>query len=59
MLTHETVHGGVHLDVKVTALALTKLDGILDKSLVSGLVGRSEDERGVGRRILGLVDIDS
>ena len=59
MLTHETIHCSVHLDLEVTALALAELDGIVNEPLVGGLVRRCEDERGVGGRVLGLVDIDS
>lgn len=58
MVTYETVHGSIHLHVEISTLGLAKFDGILDESLVSGLVSRREDERRVGRRILGLVDID-
>lgn len=57
--TYETVHGRVGLGLDVTALGLTGLDSSIDQALVSGLVCSSEDERRVGRRVLGLVDIDS
>ena len=57
--TYETVHGGVDLVVDAASLALAKLYSDIDEALVSRLSSSREDERRVGRRILGLVDIDS
>ena len=57
--THEAVHSSVNLVVDAAALALAEFHGGVNETLVRGLVGRREDERGVGGRILGLVDIDS
>ena len=57
--TYETVHGGVDLVVNAAALCLAGSDSGINEALVGGLVGRREDERRVGGRILGLVDIDS
>ena len=57
--THKTVHGRVSLLLDAAALLLAVLDSSIDQTLVRGLVRRGEDERRVGGRILGLVDIDS
>ena len=57
--TYETVHGSIDLVVNVAALCLAGGDSGINEALVGGLVGRREDERRVGGRILGLVDIDS
>lgn len=59
MCTYETVHGRIGLGLDVTALGLTGFDGSIDQALVGGLVSSGENERRVGRRVLGLVDIDS
>ena len=55
---YQTVDGGVHLGLEVATLALREADGVVDEVLVGGLVCRRKDERRVGGRILGLVDID-
>ena len=57
--THKAVQGSVRLVIDTAALLLAGLDGGIDQALIPGVVCRSEDERRVGRRILGLVDIDS
>ena len=59
METHQTVHGGIDLLIDAAALLLALRDSRINQTLVLGLSGRSEDERRVGGRILGLVDIDS
>ena len=59
METHQTVHGGIDLLIDAAALLLAGRDRVVDQTLVCGLVRSREDERRVGRRILGLVDIDS
>ena len=58
MMTHEAVHSGVHLVLEVTTLALAKLDGMVDQTLVRRLVRSCENQRWVGRGVLGLVDVD-
>ena len=57
-LAHQTVNSRVHLHVEITALALGVVDGTVDQSLVSGLSSSLKNERGVGGRVLGLVDVD-
>ena len=57
-LDEEVVEGGIDLLVDVAAVLLAVLDGGVDELLVLGLLGGSEDERGVGRGILGLVLVD-
>ena len=59
LMTHKTVHRGVDLVLEVAALALAELDGIVNQTLVSRLVRRGQNQRGVGGGILRLVDIDS
>ena len=59
MSTYKAVHGSVDLLINAAALALAVLDSGVDQTLVGGLACRSEDERWVRGRILGLVDIDS
>lgn len=54
-LDEEAVESGVDLAVNVTALLLGVLDGGVDQLGVLGLLGGSEDERGVGGGILRLV----
>ena len=56
--THEAIHSSADLVVDATTFALAELHGSVNETLVRGLVGRCEDERGVGGRVLGLVDID-
>lgn len=57
-LDEEAVEGGIDLVVDVTALGLGVLHGLVDQGGVLGLLGGSEDERGVGGGILGLVLAD-
>ena len=45
--------------LKLATLALAELDGIVNQTLVSRLVRRGQNQRGVGGGILRLVDIDS
>ena len=58
LMTHESVHGSVDLVLDVTALLLAELDGVVDQTLVGGLVRGLEDERRVRRGILRLVLVD-
>ena len=57
-LNEETVQGGVDLLVKSDALLLAGSDGGVDEAGVLGLLGGSEDQRGVGGGILRLVLVD-
>lgn len=57
-LHQQVVQRGVDLLVGGAAVALAVLDGGIDQLCILGLLGRSEDERGVGRRILRLVLVD-
>ena len=54
-LDQESVKSIVDLLVQVATLLLGKVDGGIDQLGVLGLLGSSEDERGVGSGILGLV----
>ena len=58
LMTHEAVHCGVGLVLEVATLLLAELDSVVNQALVGRLVRGLEDERRVGGRILGLVDID-
>ena len=58
-LNQESVESIVDLLVQVATLLLGEVDSGIDQLGVLGLLGSSEDERGVGGSILGLVDIDS
>ena len=57
-LHKEVVQCGVDLVVDAAAVLLAILDGGVDELRVLGLLRRGEDERGVGRGILGLVLVD-
>ena len=57
-MTYQTVSSRLDLRIKVTALLLGVLDGVVDQTLVSRLVCSLENERGVSGRILGLVSVD-
>lgn len=57
-LDQEAVEGVVNLGVEVTALLLAVLNGDVHQLGVLGLLGGSQDERGVGGGILGLVLAD-
>lgn len=57
-LNEETVQGGVDLLVKSDTLLLAGSDGGVDEAGVLGLLGRSQDQRGVGGGILRLVLVD-
>lgn len=57
-LNEETVQGGVDLLVKSDALLLAGSDGGVDEAGVLGLLGGSQDQRGVGGGILRLVLVD-
>lgn len=57
--THKAVHGRIGLLLDAAAFLLAVLNSSIDQTLVVRLVRRGEDERRVGGRILGLVDIDS
>lgn len=50
--THQSVDGMVDLNVHATALGLSVRDGVVDQASISGLVGCSQDQRGVGGGIL-------
>lgn len=54
-LHQEVVEGGIDLLLDGAAVLLAVLNGGIDQLRVLGLLGGSEDERGVGGRILGLV----
>jgi hypothetical protein len=54
-LDEETVKSVLDLGVNVAALALGVLNSSVDELGVLGLLGGSEDQRGVGGGILGLV----
>ena len=57
-LNEETVQGGVDLLVKSDTLLLAGSDGGVDEAGVLGLLGGSQDQRGVGGGILRLVLVD-
>ena len=57
-LNEETVQGGVDLLVKRDTLLLAGSDGGVDEAGVLGLLGGSQDQRGVGGGILRLVLVD-
>jgi hypothetical protein len=54
-LDQETVEGVVDLRVEVATLALAVGNGVVNQLGILGLLGSSQDERGVGGGILGLV----
>lgn len=54
-LDEKTVERRVHLAVDIGAVLLAIGDSSVDEVRVFGLLGGSEDERGVGRGVLGLV----
>lgn len=56
--THQSVHRSIRLIIDAATLALPILNSSINQTLISRLVGRSKDKRRVGRRILGLIDID-
>jgi len=57
-LHQQVVERGIDLVLQVFAVLLAVLDSRVNQLLVLGLLGRGEDERGVGGRILGLVLLD-
>lgn len=57
-LHQEVVQCGVNLLLDVAAVLLAILDSRVNQLLVLGLLGRGEDERGVGGRILWLILVD-
>jgi hypothetical protein len=57
-LDQQVVQCAVDLVLNVLSVLLAVLDSGVDQLLVLLLLGRSEDERGVGGRILGLVLVD-
>ena len=57
-LNEKTVKSQLDLVVGRTALGLGVGNGLVDQSDVLGLLGSGQDERGVGRGILGLVLAD-
>lgn len=57
-LNQETVEGGVDLLVEGETLLLSGSDGGVNKAGVFGLLGSSQDQRGVGGGILRLVLVD-
>lgn len=54
-LNKETVESVVDLLVDIALSLLGVLDSVVDQLSILGLLGGSEDERGVGGSILGLV----
>lgn len=56
--THQTVHGRARLSLNIATLLLAVLHSGINKTSIARLSRRREDERRVGGRILGLVDVD-
>jgi hypothetical protein len=57
-LDQQVVKRAVNLLLDILSVLLAELDSGVDQLLVLFFLGRGEDERGVGRRILGLVLVD-